>query len=425
MTQIVRCKVENILGAKDVEFAPNGNGVTIGGANGQGKSSAIWALVMALGGKGQIPQEPVHKGEEKGSVTIELDKFTVTMEVKANRSSTLTVQSSDGAQYRSPQTMLNALFGGLSFDPGEFMKLDQAKRFKTLIELLKIDPSELEEKERTLREQRRDVGRDVKILEGKISGRSFHKDAPEEELSVSALVQELEEAQAHNRKRFAQEQEVSAQKQEIRNIAEENTRFSQQIAELQQSIKDNEKRREELELESHKLFDSLQPEIDCDPLHAKIAGAEETNQKVRENAETERIKSELDAKRKEYEGFTSQIEGLEKEKQQLLSGAELPIEGLSLASGAILYNGVPLEQASESEQWEVSTAMGFALNPSGIVFMRNCGGLDRRSRDRVRERAAALGVQLFLEVVDDASDVQLLIEEGHVKENRLTGEVRA
>lgn len=70
MTKIIRCKVENILGAEEVEFAPNGKSVTIGGANGQGKSSAIWALAMALGGKKQIPERPVNGDADKEDVEI-------------------------------------------------------------------------------------------------------------------------------------------------------------------------------------------------------------------------------------------------------------------------------------------------------------------------------------------------------------------
>ena len=64
-------------------------------------------------------------------------------------------------------------------------------------------------------------------------------------------------------------------------------------------------------------------------------------------------------------------------------------------------------------------AIGFGLNPKGIVFMRNTGGLDKKNREAMRELAKQLGVQLFLEVIDDAEDVQILIEEGKVKEDRL------
>jgi hypothetical protein len=45
--------------------------------------------------------------------------------------------------------------------------------------------------------------------------------------------------------------------------------------------------------------------------------------------------------------------------------------------------------------------------------------MDKRTRARVIERARTLGVQAFIEVVDDSEDVQILIERGEVKENRL------
>lgn len=199
MTQILSLSVQNILGAESIEFRPDGKSVTIGGANGEGKSSAIWALVMALGGKGQIPEKPVHDGEEFGVVAIELDKFHVHLEISKDRKQKLVVTAADGAKYQSPQALLDKLFGGLSFDPGGFMAMEPAKRFETLRNLVDLDLSDLKTEFETIYTERRDVGREVKTLEGKIAGQELFADAPAEEIDIAASMKELEELQAKNR----------------------------------------------------------------------------------------------------------------------------------------------------------------------------------------------------------------------------------
>lgn len=436
MTQIIKLKVENIKGVKDVEFKPNGNGVTIGGANGEGKSSTIEGLMMALGGRGKIPPEPVRKGAEKGQVFVELEDLIVMLEVESDRSSRLKVERKDGTKLTQPQTVLDKLFGSLSFDPGSFRNRDKEVRFRTLTELLKIDPSKIEAEHAKLYEERREVGRIVTEMEGKLAGRHVHLNVPENEIDASSTLEELKQLQTVNReinalKTKALECESHSERLAIRNKANfaEISRLEAQIEKLKLEIHTNENKKEEFWSEAVSLREKVAAIEATDDSQQKalrideqLKNYEETNRKVRENRETKKIQTNLEVYREDYNSYTQRLRALEEEKEALLTNIKAPIPGLTLRDGQVFYNGIPFEQISEAEQWEVSTAIGFALNPKGIVFMKNCGGLDRRSRERVRARAAELGVQLFLEVVDDADDVEILIEDGTVKANRLEGE---
>lgn len=432
MTQILSLSVQNILGAESIAFSPNGESVTIGGANGEGKSSAIWALVMALGGKGQIPEKPVHDGEEFGMIAIELDKFHVHLRIDADRKQKLIVTSADGAKYQSPQALLDKLFGGLSFDPGAFKGMEPAKRFETLRSLVGLDLSDLKTEYEAVYSERRDVGRTVKELEGKIAGQELYTDAPAEEIDIAASMKELEELQAKNRAYSNKRNEATdleklaalvpaTQKKLLDSIDQ----LKKQIAVLELEVEQNEKGRLDCTTRAEKIHAELAASDeglcreDAERLHKRILDADGINKKVRNNAGVKALQSSLGVLNTEQGVRTKKIEDLLRQKVARLAGVKFPIEGLSMDDEKFLYNGIPFDQLSESEQWEVSTAIGFALNPKGIVFMKNCGGLDRKSRDRVRARAAASGVQLFLEVVDDAEDVQIVIAEGKVLENRL------
>lgn len=421
MTKIIHCRVENILGAKEIEFEPNGNGVTIGGPNGQGKSSAIRALAMALGGKSLMPAEPVHKGADSGNIAIKLDKFNVELEVASDRTTKLRVSTADGAKYASPQELLNKLFGNLAFDPGQFKLLPREKRLLTLQKLTGLDLSELELKRDSLREKRKAASSRLRDLKGAIESRPILAGVPEEEESIAACLADVEHAIAQNQQRLdldakigsliSQEEKLRASLRDINErIAKLTTEHSQTLVAINQVAQ------QQLDCAEEKF---RIPQKDVDHFRAKLSEIEETNKRVRANMEARELQ------KRHSDGITyideteRAIEALETERLAKISAAPFPIENLSFSGDDVTYNGVPFEQISESEQWEVSTAIGFALNKDGIVFMSNCGGLDKNSRDRVRARAAALGVQLFLEVVDDNSDVQVVIEEGTVKENRL------
>lgn len=433
MTQIIRCRVENILGAKLIDFAPNGQSVTLGGANGQGKSSAIRALCMALGGREQLPAEPVSAGAEKGSVVVELDEFTVTLEVDKNRKSELVIESKNGARFQRPQSMLDRLFGGLSFNPGAFKSLDKKARLETLRKLVGLDFADLDSEYESLYEQRRDVGRKVSELAARESGRRLHQNIPEEEVSVADLMAKLRIIQAKNRSIEDKKRTVADYAQQVSSIARSSTLLMEQNEELKRTIARNEAKLEAIQMERKRLVaeqDKLIAEVDAAliadntmdealSLDKQISEAESINRKVRENADLIALRGELNTRAAEHESLELHLKCITETKSEMLESAKFPVEGLSFNGDGVTYRGIPFEQVSESEQWEISTAIGFALNPKGILFMANSGGLDKTSRQRIRDRAEALGVQLFLEVVDDADDVTVLVEEGLIKEDRL------
>lgn len=406
MTRIVKCKVENILGVKNVEFSPNGNSLTIGGKNGQGKSSALWALVMALGGKGQIPQQPVHNGAELGTVQIELDRFNVFFEVGSDRNAKVRVEAKDGARYSSPQTMLNDFFSNLSFDPGAFKSMESAKRTRVLLDLVGLDFTELDSKTKAAREDRTIIGREVTQLKAKLVGMVRHEDAPAELVDLGKLHEQFIAAT----KIQGQQQALETR---IMEIDQQKKYKEEQIDELREEIRllENERLKASVTLSGIQV-----PAIGA--IQDEIAGARAINSKVDENKKYREVELQLTKREGEYNLLSQRIETAASDREKALSEAKFPIQGLGFVDGDVTYNGIPFSQLSESEQWEISTAIGFALNPHGIVFMRNSGGLDKDARARVRARAAELGVQLFLEVVDDADDVQLLIEDGTVKEDR-------
>jgi DNA repair ATPase RecN len=440
MTHITKCKVENILGVKKVELQPPQKGVTIGGANGSGKSSAIWALTMALGGREQIPEKPVRDGAEKGEVVVELDEFVVKMLVGKDRKSTLTVENKDGLKFQAPQQMLNKLFGGLSFDPGAFRLMDGKKQADVLKQIGKIDFSDLDANYAKAYEERRDMGRKVKELEGKLAGQKLHEGVPEEEQDPNEIMGEWKALCEINKaaeergreirllnEKYARLGNDSALKlQDIAAIMAEIERLHEKARAIQAAVDETTATRDKIAAEAGQLETLLKADRDeieankqkAEALYKQLSEVDVINRKVRENKKLIELKKEWRAAKENQDGLSARLERIEAKKKAMLAEAPFPIEGLSFVEGGVAVGGVPFEQLSESQQWEISLAIGFALNPRGIMFMRNSGGMDARTRARLRKRAEALGVQLFLEVVDDQADAQIIIEEGVVVADR-------
>lgn len=412
MTHIIQCKVENIGGAKQIEFAPKGETVTIGGPNRAGKTSAIRGLVAALGGKQLLPEDPVRHGAEAGRVVVELPEFIVRLDVEPDRSTRLRVETLDGARFTSPQKMLDKLFGNLSFDPGAFRAMDSRKQKEILMELTKLDFSDLDHQEKAAEADR--AYKKKRAAELEAVGKSLPNDpnAPTSPPDLDGLTRELQTILDNNRAAQAQADRIK----EIRNqLCEHNT----ELVRLQEEIRFNELELRKLDAELTAILAEPCCLIDQEPVLAQMRNAKAQAQAYdQQQKRRETIEKYRDAKGL-VEAVEKLIKAIREEKAARLAAATFPIEGLGFDDVGVTYNGIPFAQLSESEQWEVSTAISFALNPQGIVFMGNCGGLDSQARQRVRERAAVAGVQLFLEVVDDQKDVQILIEDGTVKESRI------
>lgn len=117
--QIVELRASNVKRLTAVTIRPDehGNLVVLSGRNGAGKSSVLDAIAMALGGREQIPAEPIRRGADRAEVVVDLGELVVRRTFTPSGGGTLVVSNRDGARFQSPQTMLDALVGRLTFDP--------------------------------------------------------------------------------------------------------------------------------------------------------------------------------------------------------------------------------------------------------------------------------------------------------------------
>ena len=440
--KIVRLEAENVKRLVAVSIKPDGTLCVIGGRNGQGKSSLLDAIEMALGGKDHVPEMPVRKGEATARVVCDLGDIIVTRTFKADGHTSLVVSNREGARFPSPQSMLDKLVGQLSFDPIAFARMAPREQRETLRELVGLDFSGLDAKRAGLFEERTAINRATKVLEARLQAMPEHPDAPAEPVVVADLVDELEAAKAMHAEadesaRAADEwrRDIATHEQRVEAAKKRSGAIRLQIEELQAQLSAS---HDEINREEQLLADQRAGTLkasaaaaearsklpDLAPIREKIAAAEGVNAKVRANAARQELALEAGAAVAEAEKLTNAIEQIDFEKGEALAGAAFPVPGLSFDESGVLLNGVPFSQASSAEQLRVSVAMGLAANPRlRVLLIRDGSLLDEDSLRLVAEMAAEADAQVWLErVSDDGVGCSVVIEDGAVK---ATGEAAA
>ena len=94
----------------------------------------------------------------------------------------------------------------------------------------------------------------------------------------------------------------------------------------------------------------------------------------------------------------------------------MPVKGLSFGEGEVVFNGLPLNQASDAEQLRVSIAIAMAANPKlRVLRIRDGSLLDERSLAAVATMADTQDYQIWIERVDSSGKVGVHMEDGEVK----------
>src|ERR1700685_2299474 len=73
--RIYELRAENFKRLSAITIRPDGSVIVISGRNGQGKTSAIDAIAVAIGGKKAAPAEPIRKGQDKAEINLDLGRY--------------------------------------------------------------------------------------------------------------------------------------------------------------------------------------------------------------------------------------------------------------------------------------------------------------------------------------------------------------
>jgi len=418
-TRITMLQAENIkrLRAVTVRPDPKQGLVIIGGDNAQGKSSLLDSIQYAMAGKRAIPANVVRHGSAEGEVTIELDNgLIIERKVLPDGKSELVVSYKDGGRLSGPQTILNEMYGSLSFDPLEFSNMPAAKQLEVVREMTGLDFAQHDRKREALYNQRRDVNRDANRLRKQREAYAWDSDAPPEEVSVQDLYAELKAVEAL-------ESGLEDVQSDVEAVTARIAEAEAQIKRLQELVERDKGLLNGLHDTLEKASAELKTKRRQDEILTEIEGIEEINNAVRRNKQIAALDKELEELEGQSECLTANLEKMDTAKAKAIADAKLPVPGLSFDSDGLYFNGVAFSECSGAEKLRVSVAMSAAANPNlRVLLVRDGSLLDDKSLTLLAALAEEHDLQVWLERVGDKDPAAVVIEDGTVRQSAQKGD---
>lgn len=396
--------IENVKRVKAVQFEPAADGLTIiGGRNGQGKTSVLDAIAWALGGNNYKPSVPERDGAlVPPNLHIELSNGLIVE--RKGKNSILKVTDPEGN--KSGQQLLNEFVSTLALDLPKFINGSDKDKADSLLKILGIGDvlAHLDTKENQLYAQRTEVGRIADRKKKAADEMPMYPNVPKEPVSATELIKQQQEILARNGENEQKRQNAARYE---RMLAEAQIAFDEAKAALQKAEQDC--------LTARKSAEDLHDESTAE-LEKNLAEIEALNIKIRANSTKEAAEVEANNLQQEYDGLTEQIESVREERNKLLDSAELPLPGLSVKDGKLIYNNMPWDGMSGSDQLKVATAIVRKLNPQcGFVLMDKLEQMDLETLQEFGAWLKQEGLQVIATRVSTGDECSIIIEDGMVK----------
>lgn len=409
--KINQLEIENVKRIKAVKIEPKETGLTIiGGNNNQGKTSVLDAIAWALGGEKYKPSQAVREGSVVPP-NLHLVMSNGLVVERKGKNSTLKVTDPNGK--KAGQQLLNEFIEQLALDLPKFMNASGKEKADVLLQIIGVGPQliELDQKEKELYQERLYVGRTADQKAKFAKEMTYYDDVPKELISPSELIRQQQEILARNgeneRKRSAAvalNAERNRLAEKVNALKEELERYQTQLIKVDHDMNIAYKTAEELHDES------------TAELEASIANIDEINRKIRANLDKEKAEDDAGEYLANYEKLTGQIENIRQKRTALLDAAELPLTGLSVKDGELIYNGQKWDNMSGSDQLKVSTAIVRKLNPNcGFVLLDKLEQMDVQTLEAFGQWLEGEGLQAIATRVSTGDECSIIIEDGYIK----------
>jgi len=421
--KILELRAENFKRLKAITIRPDGCLVQVTGRNESGKSSTLDSLWALFKGRAVAGPEPIRRGAERAIIAGKLGDESVRWEVertfRRDKQGDLTTDlkvvevAVDGSRRqisKSPQAVLDGFLGALSFDPLAFARAKPADQF----ELLKSFVPDFDFEANTARRKaeydaRTDINREAaraRTTAATLSSKLPPGPKPKP-VNIRAKLQEMERATKKNTDIETAKWERLERRRDIESKLDAAEELRARAATLEQ-----EAGRMSSELNN---LPRLSEPIDLSALSAEVANAERANAAVAAHEAHDKSVAEAMLHEQHSQDRTKSIEKLDKQRAEAIAKAQMPVEGLTLGDGIVLYNGLPFEQASASARLKVSCAVAMASNPELRIIRTYDGSLlDQQSLGMLAEMASSRGFQVWCERVDESGSVGFVIQDGEV-----------
>lgn len=401
--KINKLEIENVKRVKAVKIEPTANGLTIiGGKNNQGKTSVLDAIAWALGGDRYRPSQ----AQREGSVippNLHIVMNNGLIVERRGKNSDLKVTDPNGK--KAGQQLLNEFVEQLALDLPKFMEATSREKAQTLLQIIGVGPrlADLERQEKELYNERTYIGRTADQKEKYAKEQPYYPEVPSVPVSASELIRQQQEILAQNGENQRKRERRHQLEQEYQSVTEQIQALLAKQGQLEADLKIARET-------SEGLTDRSTAELE-----ENISNIEEINRKVRANLDKDKAEEDAKGYREQYKRLTAQIEEIRSQKTDLLKEADLPLPGLGVEDGELVYHGQKWDNMSGSEQLKVSTAIVRRLNPEcGFVLLDKLEQMDLDTLHEFGQWLEQEGLQAIATRVSTGGECSLIIEDGYV-----------
>lgn len=410
MLKINKLEIENVKRIKAVKIEPTQNGLTIvGGKNNQGKTSVLDSISWALGGEKYRPSQAQRDGSVlPPNLHIVMNNGLVVE--RKGKNSDLKVIDPDGK--KAGQQLLNEFVEQLAIDLPKFMESSSKDKANTLLQIIGVGDKlyELEKQEQEVYNKRLAIGQIADQKKKFAKEMTYYPGAPKEPISAGDLIKQQQGILARNG-------ENQRKRQNLALLESQSAELERKIEDLKIKLLDLQKEqvtmKSDVEIAQKSALD-LQDES-TEELEKNINDIDAVNRKVRANLDKDKAEEDALEYDNQYKIFTTQIDTIRQSKIDLLKGAPLPLPGLSVVDGELVYLEKKWDNMSGSDQLKVSTAIVRKLNPKcGFVLLDKLEQMDLDTLKEFGEWLEAEGLQAIATRVSTGDECSIIIEDGYV-----------
>lgn len=414
--KINKLEIENVKRVKAVMIEPTANGLTIlGGNNNQGKTSVLDSIAWALGGNKFKPSKPTREGSmNPPSLRVELSNGLI-VERKGKNSD---LKVTDPAGGRAGQQLLDSFVEEFALNLPKFMESTPKEKAATLLRIIGVGDKlyALDNQESQLYNERLTIGRVADQKKKFAAEQPQYPEAPNDLVSIADLIAQQQTILARNgenaQKRLNQEK-----------IKNELHQSEARLAQLKEALAAEEAVHEKLMgdyIIANKSIEDLVDESTAE-IEQSIANIEEINRKVRANLDKAKAEEDAAEFAAKYEALSVEIQKVRDERSQLLESADLPLPGLSVEDGELVFEGQKWDNMSGSQQLRISTAIVRKLKPDcGFVLLDKLEQMDLPTLTEFGQWLESVGLQAIATRVSSGEECQIIIEDGYVKSDTVT-----
>ena len=409
MVTINKLEIENVKRVKAVKVEPSAKGLTIvGGNNNQGKTSVLDAIAWALGGNKYKPSQAQREGSTiPPSLKITLSNGLI-VERKGKNSDLKVIDPSGN---KAGQKLLDSFVEELALDLPKFMEMNDKEKASTLLQIIGVGDQlvQLEMEEKTKYQERHAIGVIADQKEKFAKEQPYYPDAPKELVSIADLIQQQQEILGRNGENARKRQNLAKIENNYQGALANVERLEEMLKEAREKEQALAQDLDIARKDTQDLIDESTQEIE-----ESIANIEQINLKVRANLDKDKAEEDAKVYREQYRELDLVIDSIRKQKTDLLTNADLPLPGLSVEDGELLYLGQRWDNMSGSQQLQVATAIVRKLKPDcGFVLIDKLEQMDQVTLMEFGAWLEQEGLQAIATRVSTGGECSVLIEDGY------------